>query len=101
MAVRLKEIERAYFVRKLGGASVVTPFNHIKRTYIAGFLGNLGKSTKMPEAERLWLIKLVSDDGQTPAEHIGDLWKQAVIAAGVTPDVEQNENKIRFYLNAP
>lgn len=101
MAVRVNELERAYFTRKSGGASPLVPFNQVKRDYIAGFLGNLGKSTKMPEAERLWLTKLVAAAGQTPAQDIGDLWKQAVIAVGVAPVKQQNENKIRFYLNAP
>lgn len=101
MSVRVKELERAYFTRKGGGASPQMPFNQIKRDYIAGFVGGLDRVTKMPEVEILWLRKVVADDGQTPAQDIGDLWKQAVISVGVAPVKEQNENKIRFYLNAP
>lgn len=101
MSVRVKELERAYFVRKSGGATPTTPFNQIKRDYIAGFLGGLDRATKMPEVETLWLRKVAADDGQTPAKYIGDLWKQAVISVGATPLADLNENKIRFYLNAP
>lgn len=100
MAVRLKEVERAYFVRKAGGAEPTEPFNQVKRRYIAEFVGGLTPATKMDEAEILFLRKIADDDGQTPAEYIGDLWKQAVIAAGGTPSDHMNENKIYFYLNA-
>jgi len=100
MAVRLKELERAYFVRKAGGAAPNVPFNQVKRDYIAGFIGGLDRSTKMEEVEILFLRKIADDDGQTPAKYYGDLWKQAVIAAGGTPSDNLNENKIYFYLNA-
>lgn len=101
MSVRVQELERAYFVRKSGGATPSVPFNQIKRDYIAGFIGGVGRSVKMPEMEILWLKKVADDDGQTPSDYLGELWKQAVISVGVVPVTSQAENKIRFYLNAP
>ncbi len=101
MAVRLKEVERAYFVRKTGAVAPTVPFNQVKRDYIAGFIGGLDRSTKMDEVEILWLRKIADDDGQTPAKYIGDLWKQAVLSVGETPTDNMNDNKIKFYVNAP
>lgn len=99
--VRLKELERAYFVRKSGGAEPTTPFNQIKRDYIADFIGGLDRITKMEEVETLWLRKIADDDGQTPETYTADLWKQAVVSIGETPSENLNDNKIKFYLNAP
>lgn len=101
MAVRLLEVERAYFTRVGGGATPTTPFNQIKRDYIAEFIGDLGKNEKMPQAEIKWLRKIADDDGQTPEKYIGDLWKQAVSSVGETPSDNLNDNKIKFYINAP
>jgi len=98
---RLTELERAYFVRKSGGAAPTKPFNQIKREYIAGFISGLEPSVRMPEAEIRWLRKIADDDGQTPAKYVNDLWKQALISIGETPSDQLSDNKIKFYLNAP
>ncbi len=100
MSVRLTEVERAYFVRKAGGAEPTVPFNQVKRAYIAGFIGGLDPSIKIDQAEIQWLQKIAIDDGEIPAKYIGDLWKQAVIAAGEVPTAHLNDNKIKFYVNA-
>ena len=101
MAVRVKELERAYFVRKAGGAEPTKPFNQIKRDYIVDFIGGIGKSTGMGEIESLWLKKIVDDDGQTPATYPSELWKQAVLSVGEVPTENLNDNKIKFFISAP
>jgi len=101
-ATRLKEVERAYFVRKNPGADAPTkPFNQIKRDYIVGFIGGIGKATKMEMIETLWLQKIAADAGYSPSPHLGDLWKQAVLSIGQNPTNNYNDNKIKFYVNAP
>jgi hypothetical protein len=99
--VRLKELERAYFTRKAGGAEPTKPLNQIKRDYIVDFIGGIGKSTGMGEIESLWLKKVVADDGQTPATYSSALWKQAVISVGEVPTDNLNDNKIKFFVSAP
>jgi hypothetical protein len=101
MTNRLKELERAYFVRKSGGAVPTKPFNQIKRDYIAGFVGGIGRATKVDMLETLWLRKIADTAGYTPAENLGDLWKQALLSIGATPTNNYNDNKIKFYSTAP
>ncbi len=72
MSVRLTEVERAYFVRKAGGAEPTVPFNQVKRAYIAGFIGGLDPSIKIDQAEIQWLQKIAIDDGEIPAKYIGE-----------------------------
>ncbi len=101
MPARLTTAERAYFVRKAGGATVVKPFNQVKRDYIAGFIGGIGRPVSMPEIERRFLQKIAADAGYTPAKYTGDLWRQAVISISQTPGRTIEDNKLKFYLNAP
>lgn len=98
---RLTEVERAYFVRKSGGAAPTRTYNQIKRDYIAGFVGSLGKAEKMHQAETVWLQKVASDDGQTPGNYLSELWKQAASSVGETPTANMQENMVKFYISAP
>lgn len=102
MAVRLEEVERAYFVRKLAvQANNNKPLNQIKREYYAKFLAAGTATTPLNQLELLWLRKVVSDAGQTPQKYENDLWKQMVISISQAPVAKTNQNKIIFYSTAP
>lgn len=103
-AVRLSEIERAYFIRKLGGTQeAIKPLNQIKREYFVAYSGAAPSTTSMSELEDRWLRKVLTtagiafdDDART-----NDLWNIMPLAAGVVPSKFINDNKIKFYLNEP
>lgn len=103
-AVRLSEIERKYFIRKLGGTQVATkPLHQIKREYFVAYTGAAPSTTSMSELEDRWLRKVLTtagvsfnDDART-----NDLWNAMPLAAGVVPSKFVNDNKIKFYLNEP
>src|SRR4051812_22021289 len=101
MAVRLREVERAYFVRKAGGAVPTEPLNNIKRRYMAGVVGaGVTPQTQLEQLEKLWLVKTIGG-AATNFNSIEELWRQAVIAISKTPVPQNSQNKITFYVNAP
>lgn len=101
-ATRLHEVERAYFVRKLGGATAQEPLQNVKRRYISGFVSAGSPSTKIDELEKLFLRKIIADGGGTPTNnYLSTLWQQAVSTIGEVPTKFINDNKIIFYVNAP
>lgn len=104
MAVRLPEVERAYFVRKLGvNADNTKPLNQIKREYFAKFVASGNATTPFNELELRWILKVLNDATITPANpnSMADLWKQMVLAVSQTPVRNIDQNRITFYLNAP
>lgn len=98
---RLREVERAYFVRKVGGAAPTEPLNNIKRRYMVGVIGSgVSAKTSMDQLEKLWLLAVIG----TAVPDFGansELWKLAVSSIGKIPTNYENDNKIIFYLNAP
>lgn len=99
-ATRLSEVERAYFVRKVSGAPASEPFNNIRRRYI-GSQVSIGPQEKIESIENKWLLKIITDGGDTPSGNDnGTLWREAVVAIGETPSRYVNDNKIIFYINA-
>lgn len=101
MAADLTQAERAYFVRKVGGAVPSERLNNIKRRYMSGVIG-AGVSTRTPlnQLEKLWLVKVIGGAALN-FNSDGELWRQAVMAIGQVPVREMNGNKLKFYLNAP
>jgi len=100
-ATRINEIERAYFIRKLGGTNLPSkPFNQIKREYIAAFVGGASGKISMSELETLWLRKIAADFGYTPEESTPGLWKQAVMSIAQVPSRFVEENRMIFFINA-
>lgn len=99
-ATRLTEVERAYFVRKAGGAIPTEPLNNIKRRYMASVVG-AGVTPQMPlhQLEKLWLVKVIGGAARD-FKSIEELWRQAVLSISKTPKTSLNDNKITFYLNA-
>lgn len=103
MADFVNAVERAYFVRKAGGAAPNVPFNNIKRAYINGFIGGGNARTSIKELEKRFLMKIISDAGGTVsnARSVENLYRQAVSAIGKIPAKNVNDNRIIFYRNAP
>lgn len=104
-ATRVSEVERAYFVRKAGGATPTEPLNNIRRRYFYTFLtGQLMTArTSLNELEAMWLTKVITDAGATVTDTVNYeiLWKQAVMTLNKTPSKYLADNKILFYVNAP
>lgn len=103
-ATRLSEIERAYFVRKLGGTQLPTKrLNQIKREYFVSFTGAAAPQISLNELTIRWMIKVLGNATITPSNtnSEADLWKQMVLAISKTPQPKIDENKAIFYLNAP
>lgn len=98
---KLTTIERAYFVRKAAGANPTEPLNSIKRRYMSGVVG-ASAVPNMPFAqlEKLWLLSVIGGAARD-FNSVAELWRQAVISVGVEPSNFLNDNKIKFYLNAP
>jgi len=102
MAVRLQEIERAYFIRKLG--QTVPPsmsLNEIKIRYWVSYVGGFPQGTPFNDMETAWIEKLITDATPDPGYDWADDWKEMVSSIGQTPTKYINQNKLIFYLNAP
>lgn len=101
MAADLTIAERAYFVRKVGGAPPTERLNNIKRRYMSGVVGaGVTARTPLNQLERLWLLAVIGGaarDFNSDAE----LWSQAVLSITQVPVDQMNGNKLKFYLNAP
>ena len=101
MAVRLAEVERAYFIRKL--AEDVNPqisLNEIKVRYWVKFVGGFPSKTPFNDMEWAWIVKVLGA-ATSSREDWDDAWKEMVSTIGQTPVKYQNQNKLTFYLNAP
>jgi hypothetical protein len=99
---RLSSLERAYFVRKLGGSVPPSrPLNQVRRDYMVAFIGGASKNIKIDNLETLWLQEVVRDAGLTPAPDTASMWKQLVSELGFSPSRHMNDNKITFFLHAP
>lgn len=100
-ATRLSEVERAYYVRKAGGAAPTEPLNQLKRRYWGTIItAGSGPQTPFNQLEKRWLLAVIGQAAQN-YNSIEDLWREAVISIGETPSPYLNDNKIKFYLNAP
>lgn len=104
MAVRLPEVERAYYVRKLGGTQAPNkPLNQIKRDYWVSFTGAAAPQISFNELELRWILKVLGAAAITPSNpnSMADLWKQMVLSISKTPVRNIDQNRITFYVNAP
>ena len=100
MAADLTQAERAYFVRKAGGAVPTEPLNNIKRRYMSGVVGaGVNSRTPIKQLEKLWLLAVIGGAAQN-FNSIEELWRQATMAAGQVPTNNLEGNKLKFYLNA-
>lgn len=91
------EVERAYFVRKAGGANPDETLANIKRRYWLGLLG--GATTKgFVSLEKDWLRKIINDNGKVPSsDYLSSLYIEAVVALGGTPSKFINDNRRLVY----
>lgn len=103
MAVRLSEVERAYFVRKSGTATPTKPLNQIKREYWGSQVTTINANVPFNEAELRWILKVLATAGITPQNpnSTNQLWKEMVLSISKSPQPKIEENKIIFYVNAP
>ena len=100
MAVRLSEIERKYFVRKLAEeVSPTTPLNDIKIRYWVKYVGGFPANAPFNDMEWAWIMKVIGA-ATASRDDWDDAWKEMVISIGKTPSKYIDENKIIFYLNA-
>lgn len=97
----LNQLERAYFVRKAGGADPKRPLNDLKREYFISQVGSTSPHESLENLRDKWLRKIIDDAGATPVGEDADLWTQAVIAIGETPTQFKNQNKRIFFEIAP
>jgi len=101
MAADLTIAERAYFVRKAGGAQPTEPLNNIKRRYMMGVVGaSVNGRTPFSQLERLWLLAVIGGPARD-FDSVEEMWRQAVQAIGQVPERRLSGNKIKFYYNAP
>ena len=101
MTDRLSEVERLYYVHKIGGASPTTPLNQIKRQYWISIVGGTAQ-TPFNQLEGEWMTHVISNSGLIPINPNSDaeLWRQMVITIGLSPTKNINQNKILFYISA-
>ena len=101
MTVLLSQIEREWFSAKNPGTTAQKPLSQLKREYYISDIGATSSGTRMEELEIAWLVKYINNKGGTPTEgsSISALWKDVVLAIGLTPSNYINENKILFYLS--
>lgn len=89
----LSELERRYFVSKVGGSTTDEPLSNIKRRYWLGLLGG-DKNTGFNDLEKNWLKKIINDNGATPSSnYLSTLYIEAVSSLGGKPTKYINENK--------
>lgn len=101
MAADLTALERAYFVRKAGGAVPTERLNNIKRRYMAGVIGaGVTPQMRLEELEKRWLLSVIGGAARN-WNSIEELWRQAVMAIGQVPTPQLSGNKIKFFQNAP
>lgn len=101
----LQQLEREYFVRKVGVAIPTEPLNNIKRRYFVSFLTgvtNVGPHVPFYDLEFYWLTKVITDGGGvlTGDEDYSALWKIIVAQLGKTPSKYRADNEKIFYLHA-
>jgi hypothetical protein len=103
MKTVLSQSERAYYVRKLGGAHLHTEsLNNIKRAYWENFLSKKS-NTPLGELELQWILKVLENAAIVPARQgwLSDLWKQMVVSVSGIPAKNIKQNKLTFFLLAP
>lgn len=86
------EIERAFYVREVGGADPQEPLANIKRRYYSTLL-TVNSSDKMGTLEQNFLKYIITSNLGTPSgTYVTDLLKQALSILGieVSRNVEQN-----------
>lgn len=99
----LNQLEREYFIRKLNtDDSRAKTTDQIKREYFIAETGATSSQTSLQELEYRWQLKVLGAAGLTPASiHSADLWRMMVATLSIAPSLYTNENKLRWYLNAP
>lgn len=102
----LSQLEREYFVKKVGAALPTESLNSIKRRYFVSFLTGdfpVDPDTSIIELESNWLTKVVTTGGATITddEDYAALWKIAVAQLEITPSNYLNQNKRLFFASAP
>lgn len=97
---RLSEVERNWFVKKLGGANPTDSLNDVKRRYYISVIGGASANVRyLDDLEKQWVRSVIVVNGATPSgKFLGDLWKQLNASAGVRVSRNLDENKLNYYL---
>ncbi len=103
MAVRLSEVERKYFLRKLNeDLPSTTPLNDIKTRYWRVFLGGYNATSSFNDMRQAWMTKVIgAAGGDSDDQNWGDMWRNMVLAIGQVPVLSATANMMIFYINAP
>lgn len=97
MAIQDKTLsgaEHDWFATK-SGLNTEAPLTEHKTQYFSdqGFGSNASVSKPITQMEREWLQSIAASSSNNE----GDLWREAVAAAGLTPSVSTSENKFIYF----
>jgi hypothetical protein len=103
MANILSQLERQYFVRKLGVVEPKERIESIKRRYFITQIAPAQQYMNLYDLEWDWMVKFLTDNSipQTGDEEYQAMWQLMVRAIGQVPLKYINDNQIIFYKNAP
>lgn len=97
--MNLSELERNFYQQRVTGALPSTRLNEAKRVFFQAQLTTA--NNKLEDLEARWLRAVIVAKGATPSStsHLGTLYREAVVALGVTPVNVFSENKRLFLIN--
>lgn len=105
-ASRKRELERLYYMQHVTGMNFnpTTSFQTVARTYYLQYLNNAQFTSQTPLQSLFvaWAKKWIANNGGTPPKtnFESDLFRGLVIALGMTPSRNLNDNYITFFSNA-
>jgi len=71
--------------------------DHMRAYYILR-LGSSPVPPRLTELERRWLRLVITTNGGTPSgNYLSDLWKQACMIKGITPNNMVEQNQINYW----
>lgn len=91
----IDEIEWSWFATHISGFTTNTPIEDLKRAYFVSIVGEQAKDEDVHSLEKRWLHSLTGVGAST--SNYGDLWREAVVGAGQTPDNDITQNKIIYF----
>jgi hypothetical protein len=96
MAKSLAEIERDWFVKKVGARA---PIDELKKRY---WKSQNAVGYSVTELESSWLgIAITAKSGTPSSDYPSDLWKQLNRLEGFKVCKTYDENRMVYYLNKP
>lgn len=90
----LKELEYSWFATRSGLSGSRTTREH-KRAYYISELGARANDVPLSQLEYEWLHAQTG----VSSNAIADMWREAVVGAGLTPETTILNNKRKYYSN--